>query len=125
MIVGVGIDVASVTRIATMYERYGQRVIERLLSAPEREFLEARSADKMTALAGRFAAKEAAVKALGAPRDIGWHDLRVLRENNGAPRLEFHGRAAEHAAARGAVRQHLSISHDAGVAVAVVILETA
>jgi holo-[acyl-carrier protein] synthase len=75
------------------------------------------------ALAGRFAAKEALSKALGGPRDVWWHDVEVRRGSLGAPGLELSGAARQHADRLGVTRTWLSITHDAGVAVAVVVLE--
>lgn len=123
MILGLGIDVASVERLTRVLERHGARFWERILTPGEREDLRPRTADPGTALAGRFAAKEAASKALGAPRDVWWHDLEIRRGTGGAPVLQLLGPAAVHAARLGVTRCHLSITHDAGVAAAVVVLE--
>jgi holo-[acyl-carrier protein] synthase len=122
MIVGLGIDVANVTRIARALERYGERFAERILTEGERADLAAR-ADRAVAVAGRFAAKEAVSKALGAPRDVGWHHIEVRRGPLGAPELKLHGPGRVVADRLGATRFHLSITHDAGVAAAVAILE--
>jgi holo-[acyl-carrier protein] synthase len=123
MIVGLGIDVASVERVARSLERFGDRLWRRILTPGEREDLDARRGDRAVALAGRFAAKEAASKALGAPRDVWWHDVEVRRGALGAPVMALVGPAAARAAQLGVRRSHLSISHDAGVAAAVVVLE--
>ncbi|MBN2193794.1 MAG: holo-ACP synthase [Polyangiaceae bacterium] len=123
MILGIGIDVASIARMDRALERYGERFWARILTPDERADLVRRTADRGAALAGRFAAKEAASKALGAPRDVWWHDLEVRRSELGAPTLHLAGAAAAHGARLGVVRCHLSITHDAGVAVAVVVLE--
>ncbi len=125
MVVGIGIDVASIERIARALERFGERFWDRLLTLNERRDLAERVADRATALAGRFAAKEAAFKALGGPRDVWWHDLEVRRGPVGAPQLVLSGRAETHAARLGATRSHISITHDAGVACSVVVLEQA
>ncbi len=122
MVVGLGIDVASIERVQRSLQRFGDKLWERLLTERERADLGKRS-DRAQALAGRFASKEAAVKALGAPADIGWHDLEVRRGPSGAPELCLHGAAAAHASRLGVARALLSISHDAGVAAAVVVLE--
>jgi len=123
MIVGIGIDVASITRFDRALERYGDRFWERILTPRERVDLAPRLGDRGAALAGRFAAKEAASKALGAPRDVGWHDLEVRRGERGAPTIHLLGSATAHAERRGVRRCHLSITHDAGVAAALVVLE--
>jgi holo-[acyl-carrier protein] synthase len=124
MVVGLGIDVASVERIARMLERFGDRVWRRVLTPAEQRDLEARRGDRAVALAGRFAAKEALSKALGAPKDVWWQDVEVRRGASGCPELVLHGTAREHAQRLNVTRQHLSITHDAGVAAAVVVLES-
>ena len=123
MVVGLGIDVVSVERVARSLDRFGERFSERVLTAAERDELAGRTADRATAVAGRFAAKEAASKALGGPRDVWWHDLEVRRGELGAPSLLLLGPAALHAERLGVSRCLLSITHDAGVAAAVVVLE--
>lgn len=123
MVVGLGIDVASVERVAQSLDRFGDRFWERILTPAERDELSVRDGDRATALAGRFAAKEAAAKALGAPPDVWWHDVAVRRGPRGEPILELSGAAAEHAARLGVGKCHVSITHDAGVAAAVVLLE--
>lgn len=123
MILGLGIDVASIERMGRALDRYGMRFWERILTEGEREDLAPRTADRATALAGRFAAKEAALKALGAPRDVFWHDLEIRRGPLGAPVLQLRGPAEAHATRLGVARALVSITHDAGVAAAVVVLE--
>lgn len=123
MIVGLGIDVCSVSRIASALERFGEKFWERVLTPRERVDLAARRADRAAALAGRFAAKEAFSKAIGAPKDVWWHDVEVRRAENGAPELVAHGPALPYLERLGVDRTFVSISHDGGVAVAVVVLE--
>lgn len=123
MIVGLGLDVASIARMKAALERHGERFADRILTAQELAQI-AERADRAQAIAGRFAAKEAAFKALGVTGGgIGWHDIRVLRETWGPPRIEWDGAAAARIAELGVQRTFLSITHDAGVAAAVVILE--
>ena len=122
MIVGVGIDVCSIARMQISFDRWGDKLWCRILSEAERRALRERR-DRGTALAGRFAAKEAALKALGGGRGVTWHDLEVLAEPSRAPALRLHGAAARLAADLGVERTLMSISHYAGVAAAVVILE--
>jgi holo-[acyl-carrier protein] synthase len=86
MLLGLGIDIASIERIRASLERFGDRFWERILTENERIDLSAR-ADRATALAGRFAAKEAAAKALGGPPDVLWHTIEVRSGAGGAPRL--------------------------------------
>lgn len=123
MIVGLGIDVCSVARIEGALERFGEKFWARVLTPRERVDLAARRADRAAALAGRFAVKEAFSKALGAPRDVWWQDVEVRRSGNGAPEIVAHGPALPYLRDLGVTRSLVSISHDAGVAAAVVVLE--
>lgn len=116
MIVGVGIDVVNLERFAGQLKR-APRLAERLFTEEEREGLSAVS------LAARFAAKEAVAKALGAPGWLRWHDALVLGGRGEPPRLELRGTCLERAREIGASRWHLSMTHDAPVAQAIVILE--
>jgi holo-[acyl-carrier protein] synthase len=121
MIVGMGIDVCSIERMRRALERHGDRFFARICSEAERKDLSGR--DVATALAGRFAVKEAFAKALDGARGVGWHEVEVRREPSGRPALTLHGNAITMVEKFGANRWHVSITHDAGVAVAVVILE--
>ncbi|MFW5921018.1 MAG: holo-ACP synthase [Polyangiales bacterium] len=124
MILGLGLDVCEVARVRRSIERNGDRFIDEILTSDEREYCERRK-DTAVPIAGRFAAKEAAIKALGSPQGLRWHDMRVIPAEGGPPRLELGGAGAEAAAQLGVERIHLTITHDAGVAAAVVILEGA
>lgn len=123
MIAGVGIDIVDIHRVASIVERYGERFLERILTPAELGRCRA-LLDPAPYLAGRFAAKEAAFKALGAPRGsgIGFHDVSV-DSSGGRPVITLGGRAKERAAELDVRDVHVSISHDGGCAVAVVILE--
>ena len=125
MILGLGIDVVAVDRIRKLVEEgpagTADRFLRRCFTEGERRFCDVRS-DRATCYAARFAAKEAAVKALGAPAGVRWTDMEVER-GEGAPRLVLSGVAGAAARERGVSRIHLSITHDAGVAAAVVVLE--
>lgn len=121
MIVGLGVDVCSIDRMRKALERHGDRFFSRICSDAEREDLAGR--DAATGLAGRFAVKEAFAKALDGARGVGWHDVEVRQGPSGRPRLVLHGPAERVAASVGASAWHVSLSHDAGMAVAVVILE--
>jgi holo-[acyl-carrier protein] synthase len=123
MVVGLGIDVTSVARVERALERFGDRIWVRLLTPQEQKELAGRKADRATALAGRFAAKEALSKALGGPRDVWWQDVEIRRGPLGAPSLHLLGPARSHAERMGVVKSLVSITHDAGVAAAIVILE--
>jgi holo-[acyl-carrier protein] synthase len=122
MVIGIGIDVASVERMERSLERFGERIWRRILTEGEQRQLAPRR-DRAIALASRFAAKEAATKALGGPHDVGWHDIEVQKGPSGAPILQFRGNALAHVERLGVSRNLLSITHDAGVAAAVVVLE--
>jgi holo-[acyl-carrier protein] synthase len=128
MIVGLGIDVCSIERMKQALERHGDRFWGRICSDRERAAL---GADKLradaaaTTLAGRFAVKEAFAKALDGARGVGWHEVEVMRAPSGRPMLELSGNAIDRARAFGADAWHVSITHDAGVAAAIVILEKA
>jgi holo-[acyl-carrier protein] synthase len=125
VIVGVGFDLVDVARIAALLRDRGERAEARLFTAGELAYAKAR-AEPARHLAARFAAKEAAYKALAgseAARGIGWRALEVASEWDGRPRLVLHGRAAERAAALGVVRSHLTLTHADHVAGAVVVLE--
>jgi holo-[acyl-carrier protein] synthase len=117
VIVGVGIDVVDVARFAESLERT-PGLGERLFTCSERTLHPA-------SLAVRFAAKEALAKALGAPGGLLWQDVEIVTDDAGRPSLAVQGTVAARAAEVGVTRWHVSLSHDAGIASAVVIAETA
>lgn len=121
MIVGIGLDVCSIERMRRALERHGERFFSRICSESERKDLAGR--DQATALAGRFAVKEAFAKALDGARGVGWHEVQVRRAPSGKPVLELSGNALSTASRFGADTWHVTITHDAGIASAVVILE--
>jgi len=121
MIIGVGIDVAAIDRFEAALLRTPS-LAQRLFT--EQELLLPSGEQRGPAsLAARFAAKEALAKALGAPGGLSWTDAEVCTEPSGRPVLEVRGTVAARAAALGVRSWHLSLSHDAGVASAVVIAE--
>jgi holo-[acyl-carrier protein] synthase len=122
VILGLGIDVCSIVRIERMLERWGDRLWQRILGENERAAL-ANRVDRATALAGRFAAKEAAAKAMAGGVGVGWHDLEVRGGAKRPPELCLRGAARSLCDRVGVKAVHLSITHDAGVAAAVVVLE--
>lgn len=122
MILGLGLDVCSVQRMEEILARHGDRFWRRILTEREQALL-AERVDRATALAGRFAAKEAIVKAMAGAPGVGWHDLEVLAPPRQPPVMHVHGPAQRLAAEMGVEKIFLSITHDAGVAAAVVILE--
>ncbi|MFD9224793.1 holo-ACP synthase [Streptomyces sp. NPDC060064] len=121
MIIGVGIDVAEIERFAASMRRTpgmaGRVFLDRELLLPSGE------QRGYASLAARFAAKEAVAKALGAPGGLHWTDAEVYVEDSGQPRLRVRGTVAARAAELGVRSWHVSLSHDAGVASAVVIAE--
>jgi holo-[acyl-carrier protein] synthase len=124
MIVGTGIDIAEVPRIQRAIERFGDRFLHRIFTAGEMRYCDSK-ANRMERYAARFAAKEAAMKALGTGWNHGvrWRDCEVTRMPSGRPTIVFHGVAAEFAARLGVKNAALSISHTAEQAIAQVILE--
>ncbi len=124
MIVGTGIDIAEVDRIANSIERFGRRFLERVFTADEIRYCESK-ANKAERYAARFAAKEAAMKAIGTGwnRGVTWRDVEVRRAPGSRPTIEFHNKAGEFFRQLGAVRAHLSITHTKDSAMAQVILE--
>ncbi len=124
MILGTGIDIVEVPRIGQSIERFGERFLQRIFTAAEIRYCETK-ANRIERFAARFAAKEAAMKAIGTGLRGGvtWKDFEVGREPGGRPTMVLHGKAAEVAAALGARRSHLSVSHTEEHAVAYVILE--
>ncbi|WP_405724145.1 holo-ACP synthase [Streptomyces sp. NBC_01537] len=121
MIVGVGIDVAEIDRFAAALERT-PGMAKRLFLASEL-YLPGGERRGIASLAARFAAKEALAKALGAPAGLLWQDAEVITEDSGQPRLVVRGTVAARAEELGVRSWHVSLSHDAGVASAVVIAE--
>ncbi|KUL38139.1 ACP synthase [Streptomyces sp. NRRL F-4489] len=121
MIIGVGIDVAEIDRFDAALRRTPELAhrlfIEAELTLPSGE------RRGIASLAARFAAKEAVAKALGAPGGLHWTDAEVYVEDSGQPRLRVRGTVAARAAELGVRSWHVSLSHDAGVASAVVVAE--
>jgi holo-[acyl-carrier protein] synthase len=124
MIVGTGVDIAEVPRVAAAIKRFGDRFLRRIFTEGEIRYCESK-ANKVERYAARFAAKEAALKAIGTgwKRGVAWKEVEVTREPGGRPTMTFHGKAAEFAAKLGMKRAHVSLSHTAEHAIAQVILE--
>jgi holo-[acyl-carrier protein] synthase len=124
LIYGIGVDITEICRFQLSYERFGLRLVEKILTSEEvAQF--GRSKNKARFLAMRFAVKEATSKALGtgfkggiAPRQIG-----VIHAKSGKPDLKVFGRACEMFKKVGIVNSHVSLSDDAGLAIAYVVLE--
>lgn len=124
MILGLGIDVVHIERLERVLDRHADRALERFFTAEEREACLER-ARPHECLAARLAVKEAFLKALGTGlRDgMSWTEMDVRAGPRGRPSLHVSGRALERLEDLGVGRTHVSISHEAGVAVAVVVLE--
>jgi holo-[acyl-carrier protein] synthase len=122
VILGIGIDVCPVERIGGILDRHGDLFADRVFTAGEKAHAGAGPV-RDERLAARWAAKEASIKALGAPDGLRWHEMEVVNDESGAAALKLSGSADRRAAELGVERVWLSISHAGGVAVAVVILE--
>jgi holo-[acyl-carrier protein] synthase len=125
MVIGLGTDLIEIARIAHSVDRYGDRLLHRIYTPAEIAYcLSKRSSAE--SLAARFAAKEAAAKALGTgiSRGVAWLDLEVARQRSGKPAMRLSGRAAEIANTLGVARISLSLTHSKDSALAVVIMES-
>jgi len=125
VIVGMGIDIAEVERIRGAIERRGEVFLRRIFTAREREYCE-RFKNKYERYAGRFAVKEAAMKALGTgwSRGVRWVDIEVVRQKGGRPTLALEGEARKIGEQLGVKSIALSITHTASQAYAQVIFES-
>ncbi len=115
-VIGVGVDVVDIARFGAS--------LTRTRGLGERLFTPAEATRPLASLAARFAAKEALAKALGAPVGLAWHDAEVVSEESGRPVLTMRGTVQARATELGVVSVHLSLSHDAGIASAMVVLES-
>jgi len=124
MIVGIGVDLVRIERVKDLLERHGERARSKLFTAGELADCDGR-ADPAECLAARFAAKEAAFKALSSGKVPGilWTDIEVRRAGSGFPSLKLSGGARAHADELGVERTWVSLSHEAGLACAMVVLE--
>jgi holo-[acyl-carrier protein] synthase len=125
MIVGTGIDIVDISRIEAAIERQGSRFVRRVFCEREIAYCESRG-PRLASYAARFAAKEAAMKALGTgwADGVGWRQIEIVCGEKGAPSLSLSGRALERMRELGATRIHVSLSHSESFAVAHVILES-
>ena len=125
MIVGTGIDIAEVPRIAQALARHGERFLHRVFTEGEIRYCDSK-ANRVERYAARFAAKEAAMKALGTgwSHGVRWRDIEVVRPKGQRPTIQFHGQAAMFAEKLGAKNVALSITHTREQALAHVILES-
>jgi len=115
VIAGIGIDVVDLARFA--------RSLERTPKLRERLFTEAERGLPVHSLAARFAAKEALIKALGGSQGVRWHDMEIVPDEERNPGFVLHNVVGRQVAERGIAHIHVSMSHDAGIASAFVVLE--
>ena len=118
----IGTDICSIQRLSSAYSRFGNRLLARILTEQEIAYVLSHPAHTVARLAGRFAAKEAASKALGTGwRGISWKEVEILKEASGAPALKLHGRAARLADRLNLTHWEVSLSHDRDYATACVL----
>lgn len=124
MIVSTGTDLVEIRRFERVLKEWGERFEARIFTEGEREYCR-RRAPSAVHLAARFAAKEAVMKALGTgwSRGVRWRDIEIVRAPGGPPSIRLHGASAEIARGRGIGRLHVSLTHDAGIALAFVVAE--
>ncbi|MDX6253812.1 MAG: holo-[acyl-carrier protein] synthase [Frankiales bacterium] len=115
-VVGIGVDAVLIERFAAS--------LARTPGLEARLFTDAERGRPEEGLAARFAAKEAVAKAIGAPKGLHWHDVEIQTQDGGRPLLAVRGSVADVADAMGVRHWHLSMSHDGGIAVAMVVAET-
>ena len=119
-------DIVDIARIQALLDRYGDRFLRRVYTNAETAYAMS-GVNRAERLAGRFAVKEAVMKALGTGKSQGilWRDVETVRLRTGKPEVHLHGKAGRWAKLRGGDTVHVSITHDGGKAVAFVILEKA
>jgi holo-[acyl-carrier protein] synthase len=125
-VLGVGIDLVDLARVARMLEDKGARAISRFFTEAEREYLDTRP-DPTGNAAARIAAKEAVYKALQAlpgARAVGWREIEIVRDGEGRPAIRLHGLAERIAAEQGGLRIQVSLTHSATTAGAVVVVSS-
>lgn len=124
MILGLGVDHVEVPRFQQVLDRHGERLLRRLFTANEIAYCQSK-ARAVEHFAARFAAKEAALKALGTGKSggIGWRDVEITRQPGHPPQVTFHGKAKERFEALGARRVIVSLTHTSHSAIAQVIIE--
>ena len=117
---GIGVDIVKVERV----EKLSPSACERLFTSKEREYCEKSPLLRAERFSARFAAKEAVLKALGTGLSAGirWHDIEVIRTDSGAPSIQLYGKALEYAQSKGVTQVLISLSHDGGIAIAMVTL---
>ncbi len=124
MIVGIGTDIVRISRVRRLAERFPRRIRGKIYTPDELSFCLSQD-DAAPSLAGRFAAKEAVLKALGTGWGSGARlvDVEIVNTSTGAPSVRLHGKTSEIAHVRGIARWHISIAHDGDMALAVAVAE--
>ena len=124
MIKGIGIDTIELERVARVLEQYNERFLGEIYTESEREYF-SRWSDPVPRVAGRFAVKEAVMKALGTgwSRGVRWRDIEVARHPGGKPVVKLHGEARRIFSSMGASEIHCTITHSKDHAMAMVIFE--
>jgi holo-[acyl-carrier protein] synthase len=125
-ILGIGVDIVEVGRVRKLLDRFGARFLSRVFTEGESRYA-MESANPAERLAGRFAVKEAVLKAFGTGKSQGilWRDVETVRGPMGRPVVHLHGQAVRWAKRKGGGTIHVSIAHDGGKAIGFVILERA
>ena len=125
MIIAIGVDLVEISRIEEVFTRRGERFRRRVFTEGEISYCE-RRASKLASYAARFAAKEAAMKALGTgwSGGVGWKDIEVVSGPSGAPMIQLHRSALERMREIGATRALVSLTHSGELAIAQVVLES-
>jgi holo-[acyl-carrier protein] synthase len=125
MILGTGIDIIEVARIAASYEKFGERFVNRVLLPDEVAYCLTHK-NPAPFLAARFAAKEAVSKAFGTGigAQLGWQDIEIRHKDSGEPVVALHGKGADLFASRGARRLHISLTHTENYAAAMAVMES-
>ncbi|MBI5575745.1 MAG: holo-ACP synthase [Deltaproteobacteria bacterium] len=124
MIIGIGVDIVDIERVSRLLKKYGERFVRRVFTEAEAEYAD-RGPRRAERLAGRFAVKEAVMKAFGTGRSQGilWRDVETVRGRMGKPEVILHGKAFNYLKILNGKNLHVSITHDGGKAVAFVIVE--
>ncbi len=122
MIVGLGLDITEISRIARLIETWGERFTRKIFTEGERDFAASR-ADQALHLAARFAAKEATLKALAVPRGLSWQEIEVVGGGSEPPMIVLHRKALTAADRMGVRRLHVTLTHTRNIAAAVVVAE--
>lgn len=122
MLYKIGSDICSIKRIEATYQRFGGRFLDRILTSGEKSYVLSRPKDFLSSVASRFAAKEAASKALGTGLNgVAWKEIEVVRLRSGAPTIKLHGRALQRAEYIGLTDFEVTMSHEREYAIAFVM----